>query len=116
MESLDGVVAANTLMDVDVASDEDSIMSSPEDYGIQEQECEDAFNDYESVTVACVMISDDASFVSSASSTVPNLSNMLQEILNINNDTTNDNDSFVHHLKSMVLLQIKASSLILEPA
>ena len=42
-----------------------------------------------------LVVADDASFASTESSTVPNLANTLQEILNINHDTTNDNGSVV---------------------
>ena len=91
--SLEGTAAANALIEVEVG--DDSLLSAPEDYGIQEQECEDVYEDSEPVAVACVMIADDASFASTESQTLPDLSTTLQDVLNINNDTTDDssNDS-----------------------
>ena len=88
---MEGTAAANALIEVEV--DDDSVLSSPEDYGIQEQECEDAYEDSEPVAVACVMIADDASFASIESQTLPELSTTLQEVLNINNDTTDDSST-----------------------
>ena len=41
------------------------------------------------------MIADDTSFASSESQALPVLSTTLQEVLKINNDTTDDNDSVV---------------------
>ena len=53
----------------------------------------DAYEDSEPVVVACVMIADDASFASTEPQTLPDLSTNLQEVLNINNDTTDDSST-----------------------
>ena len=86
--SVEGTETANALIEVEV--DYDSILSSPEDYGIQEQECEDTYKDSEPIAVACIMIANDASFASTESQPLPDLSTTLQEVLNINNDITDD--------------------------
>lgn len=68
VESLENTMVTNAHVDFDLGSDDDSVESSTEDYGIKQKEYKDVFDENEGMTVVCVMIVDDNSFNSLPSS------------------------------------------------
>ena len=94
---------ANAHVDLDRGPDDNSIESSAEDYGIEEQECEDVFNENKYVAVVCVMTTEDNPFNSllfspstgsAIPSAIPNISRTLEDIL-ILDDKSTDNNSVI---------------------